>query len=158
MSEHDVKVSQLERELRFFPVPVSNPKRLTTGELAFFNEQGYLSGFRVFNQEEVNLNRLKSDALLERFIKEGKGSYAIDRYQDRFATIYDLATSVSLAWIFGYNWWIAVLLLYLPFLAGVTVVYPFGIVHGLTTAVLMATIGPALVRRARLLVHNVTTV
>jgi len=96
MSEHDAKVSQLERELRFFPVPVSNPKRLTTGELAFFNEQGYLSGFRVFNQEEVNLNRLKSDALLERFIKEGKGSYAIDRYQDRFATIYDLATAPSI--------------------------------------------------------------
>lgn len=96
MSEHDVKVSQLERELRFFPVPTANPGTLTTEQLCSYNEQGYLSGFKVFNDEEVKRNRVKSDALLERFIKEGKGSYAIDRYQDRFATIYDLATAPSI--------------------------------------------------------------
>lgn len=96
MSEHDAKVSQLERELRFFPVPTSHPKKITSEQLCFFNEQGYLSGFRVFNDEQVKQNRAKSDALLERFIKEGKGSYAIDRYQDRFATIYDLATAPSI--------------------------------------------------------------
>jgi ectoine hydroxylase-related dioxygenase (phytanoyl-CoA dioxygenase family) len=96
MSEHDIKVSQLERELRFFPVPEAHPKKLTTEQLCFFNEQGYLSGFRVFNDEQVRTNRQKSDALLEKFIREGKGSYAIDRYQDRFATIYDLATAPSI--------------------------------------------------------------
>jgi non-haem Fe2+, alpha-ketoglutarate-dependent halogenase len=96
MSEHDVKVSQLERELRFFPVPTANSRKLTKEQLSFFNEQGYLSGFRVFNEEEVKQNRRKSDSLLERFIKEGKGSYAIDRYHDRFAAIYDLATAPSI--------------------------------------------------------------
>jgi non-haem Fe2+, alpha-ketoglutarate-dependent halogenase len=96
MSEHDVKVSQLERELRFFPVSADHPKRLTRDQLCFFNEQGYLSGFRVFNDEQVRSNRQKSDALLEKFINEGKGSYAIDRYQDRFATIYDLATAPTI--------------------------------------------------------------
>ncbi len=96
MSEHDTKVSQLERELRFFPVQTDRPRKLTTEQLCFFNEQGYLTGFRVFNDEEVKQNRLRSDLLLERFIKEGKGSYAIDRYQDRFAAIYDLATAPSI--------------------------------------------------------------
>ena len=46
MSEHDVRVSQLERELRFFPVPTEHPRKLTSEQLRFFNEQGYLSGLR----------------------------------------------------------------------------------------------------------------
>jgi hypothetical protein len=65
--------------------------------------------------------------------------------------VYDVATSVIPAWIFGYNWWIAILLLYVPFLAGFGVVYPFGFVHELTTAVLMGAIGPTLVGRVRAL-------
>jgi energy-coupling factor transport system substrate-specific component len=69
--------------------------------------------------------------------------------------IYDIATSVIPAWIFGYSWWIAVLLLYVPFLAGFGVVYPFGFVHELTTAVLMVAIGPTLISRVGQLVsHN----
>ena len=96
MSDHDEKVSQLERELRFFPVSTAHPRKLTPEQLRFYNEQGYLSGLRVFDQREVGQNRQKSDALLEKFIQEGKGSYAINRYQDRFATIYDLATAPSI--------------------------------------------------------------
>jgi uncharacterized membrane protein len=68
--------------------------------------------------------------------------------------IYDVATSVIPAWIFGYSWWIAVLLLYVPFLAGFGVVYPFGFVHELTTAVLMFAIGPTLIGRVRQLVNH----
>jgi uncharacterized membrane protein len=68
--------------------------------------------------------------------------------------IYDIAASIIPAWIFGYNWWIAILLLYIPFLAG-GVIYPFGLVHEFTTAVLMGAIGPALIGRVRTLVsHN----
>ena len=66
--------------------------------------------------------------------------------------IYDIAASVVLAWIFGYQWWMAILLLYVPFLSGFGVMYPFGLVHELTTAVLMGAIGPTLIRRIRSLV------
>jgi uncharacterized membrane protein len=68
--------------------------------------------------------------------------------------IYDVATSVIPAWIFGYSWWIAVLLLYVPFLTGFGVLYPFGFVHELTTAVLMVAIGPTLISRVRQLVNH----
>jgi hypothetical protein len=68
--------------------------------------------------------------------------------------IYDVATSVIPAWIFGYNWWIAVLLLYAPFLTGFGVLYPFGFVHELTTAVLMVAIGPTLISRVSQLVNH----
>lgn len=66
--------------------------------------------------------------------------------------IYDVATSVIPAWIFGYSWWLAILLLYVPFLAGVF--YPFGFVHEITTAVLMGAIGPTLISRVRPLVSQ----
>jgi len=96
MSQHDVEVSQLKRDLRFFPVDDSGPTKLTMEQVRFYNENGYLSGFRVFEAAQTATARERSDALLERFIREGKGSYAIDRYQDRFATIWDLATTPTI--------------------------------------------------------------
>ena len=73
--------------------------------------------------------------------------------------IYDVATSLILGPLtFGYSWWIAILGLYAPFLAGYAVVYPFGFVHELTTAVLMGAIGPTLIIRVRQLAdHNTKT-
>ena len=68
--------------------------------------------------------------------------------------IYDVATSLILGPLtFGYSWWIAILGLYAPFLTGYAVVYPFGFVHELTTAVLMAAIGPTLISRVRQLAN-----
>ena len=67
--------------------------------------------------------------------------------------IYDVASSVIPAWMFGYSWWVAVLLLYVPFLAGFGVVYPFGFVHEVTTAILMGAIGPTLIGRIRVLIN-----
>jgi hypothetical protein len=73
--------------------------------------------------------------------------------------IYDVATSMILGPLtFGYSWWVALLGLYAPFLTGYAVFYPFGFVHELTTAVLMAAIGPTLIGRIRQLVnHNAKT-
>lgn len=93
MSRHDIEVSQLDRDLRFFPVSNPSPKKLSPAQIQLYNENGYLSGFRAFSPEEARAARERSDRLLEKFINEGKGSYAIDRYQDRFATIWDLATA-----------------------------------------------------------------
>ncbi len=96
MSQYDVELSKLDRELRFFPVSNPKPKRLTGQQIACYNRQGYLTGFRVLDAAERRQARERSDRLLERFIREGKGSYAIDRYQDRFATIWDLATTPAI--------------------------------------------------------------
>jgi len=68
--------------------------------------------------------------------------------------IYDVASSVIPAWIFGYSWWVAILLLYVPFLAGFGVLYPFGFVHEVTTAILMGAIGPTLIGRIRVLINQ----
>ncbi len=96
MSQYDLEVSKLKRELRFFPVSNSNPKKLTQDQIRSYNEDGYLTGFRVFGEAKAREARQRSDRLLERFIREGKGSYAIDRYQDQFRTIWDLATAPAI--------------------------------------------------------------
>jgi hypothetical protein len=63
--------------------------------------------------------------------------------------MYDVGTSVVDAFLFSYPAWPAVLGLYVPFLAGSVSPYPFGLVHELTTAILLGTIGPALVSQIR---------
>jgi len=96
MSEHDIEVTKLNRELRFFPVANPTPKHLTQDQISSFNREGFLSGFRVFDDRATREARERSDGLLEKFIREGRGSYAIDRYQDRLATIWDLAMAPAI--------------------------------------------------------------
>ena len=62
---------------------------------------------------------------------------------------FDIATSVIDAILYGYPWFPAVLALYVPFMPGNQSPYPFGFVHELTTAVLLGTIGPSLIRQVR---------
>jgi len=61
--------------------------------------------------------------------------------------LYDISSSVLLALMFGYSWFMSIIVLYVPFLAGS--IYPFGIVHGLTTAILLSLAGPPLIRQSR---------
>ena len=61
--------------------------------------------------------------------------------------LYDLSTSILLAWFFSYSWWLSILLLYLPYVGGLA--YPFGLVHELTTAILLSLAGPPLIRQSR---------
>lgn len=63
--------------------------------------------------------------------------------------VFDIGTSVVDAVIFSYPWQSAVLVLYVPFLAGGVSAYPFGLAHEITTAVLLAAIGPSLILRIR---------
>jgi len=96
LSEYDKKVRALQRELRFHPVVNPRPRRLSKEHVAFFNAQGYLSPFRVFDADGVERNRTDFDAILKKFLDAGKNSYAIDRYHDRIRAIYDLAKTPSI--------------------------------------------------------------
>ncbi len=48
MSEYDEKIKTLDRKLEFSPVVNQHPKRLTKEQISFYNEQGYLSPFAIF--------------------------------------------------------------------------------------------------------------
>lgn len=64
---------------------------------------------------------------------------------------YDIATSFGTALLYNYPWFPAILALYVPFIFGSASLYPFGLVHELTTAVLLGAIGPLLIRQ----IHSV---
>jgi uncharacterized membrane protein len=62
-----------------------------------------------------------------------------------YTMIYDVLTSLSFAVIYGYSWWLSIAGLYLPLLMGS--VYPFGLIHETTTAILFGLAGPPLIRQ-----------
>jgi non-heme Fe2+,alpha-ketoglutarate-dependent halogenase len=93
MAQHDEMVSKLDRDLRFFPTGSHSPRTLTLDQVRFYNEQGFLTGLRAFRDDQVRTNRDNFDRILQKFLDEGKDSYAIDRYQDKFSAIYDIAIS-----------------------------------------------------------------
>ena len=65
------------------------------------------------------------------------------------AMLFDIGTSIVDALVFSYPWIGAVLNLYVPFASAGVVGYPFGLAHELTTAILLAVIGPSLITKIR---------
>jgi len=96
MADHDRSVSELERDLRYFPVTTRQPRTLDGEQVTWYNVRGYLPGIRAFGEPAVSANRAAFDELLGQFLRAGKGSYAIDRYQDRIAVIHDLARTPAI--------------------------------------------------------------
>ena len=47
------ELNQLERELRFHPSTIENPRTLSADQVAAFNRDGYLKGIRIFSEEEM---------------------------------------------------------------------------------------------------------
>jgi len=119
------------------------------GALSMFISDLYFGGgyWTLVNAASMGLIAFLGGLLWSRRTRIGRVELVLGGFL--LTAIYDIATSVVLAWIFGYSWWLAILLLYVPFLAGFGVMYPFGLVHELTTAVLMGAIGPTLINRVR---------
>jgi ectoine hydroxylase-related dioxygenase (phytanoyl-CoA dioxygenase family) len=88
---HDA-LQEIERDLRFHPSPVTDPKTLTREQVERFNRDGYLKGYRVFSSEEIAGYRAYFDRLLARVIAEGGNSYSISTAHARYGRVYDLLT------------------------------------------------------------------
>jgi hypothetical protein len=89
--EHDA-LRTLERDLRFHPSRVENPATLTREQVAAFNRDGYLKGFRVFSDAEMAGHRAYFDALLARVLASGGSSYSISTAHLSYGKVYDLLT------------------------------------------------------------------
>ena len=86
------ELNQLERELRFHPSHVANPRTLTAEQVAAFNRDGYLKGIRIFSEEEIAGIRRYFDDLLARTLAAGGDSYSISTAHLRYGRVYDLLT------------------------------------------------------------------
>ena len=85
-------LNQLERDLRFHPSTVANPRTLTADQVAAFNRDGYLKGMRIFSDAEMAAIRQYSDDLLARTLAAGGDSYSISTAHLRYGRVYDLLT------------------------------------------------------------------
>lgn len=86
------ELNRLERELRFHPSTVENPRTLTADQVAAFNRDGYLKGIRIFSEEEMAGIRGYFDDLLARTLAAGGDSYSISTAHLRYGRVYDLLT------------------------------------------------------------------
>jgi hypothetical protein len=82
----------VERDLRFRPSPVTDPKTLSREQVAAFNRDGYLSGIRIFDGEEAAANRRYFDDLLAGVLAAGGTSYSISTAHMSYGPVYDLLT------------------------------------------------------------------
>jgi non-heme Fe2+,alpha-ketoglutarate-dependent halogenase len=88
---HD-EIERMQRDLRFHPSPVTEPRALTREQVDAFNRDGYVKGFRIFSPEEMAEHRAYFDALLARVIAEGGNSYSISTAHMKYGKVYDLLT------------------------------------------------------------------
>jgi non-haem Fe2+, alpha-ketoglutarate-dependent halogenase len=86
------QLSQLERDLRFHPSTTEHPATLTVEQIAAFNRNGYLSGIRIFDEEEIADIRRYFDELLAKTLAAGGDSYSISTAHMRYGRVYDILT------------------------------------------------------------------
>jgi hypothetical protein len=89
--EHE-KLAAVERDLRFRPSPVSDPKALSQEQILAFNRDGFLKGLRVFDDAEMTEHRRYFDGLLARVLAAGGTSYSISTAHLKYGPVYDLLT------------------------------------------------------------------
>ncbi len=87
------QLAETQRDLRFHPSTVTNPKTLTKEQVDSFNRNGYLAGIRIFSTAEITDLRAYFDELLARTLAAGGDSYSISTAHLRFGRVYDVLTN-----------------------------------------------------------------
>lgn len=90
MIPDDDELAQIERDLRFYPSTVADPRVLTRAQIEGFNRDGYVRPVRIFSAEEIADIRSYFDALLERVLADGGDSYSISSAHLKYGRVYDL--------------------------------------------------------------------
>lgn len=83
-------LEQMQRELRFFPCENSSPQTLTCEQIAAFNRDGFVTGLKVFDAEEMVEHRRYFDDLLARVIAAGGDSYSISSAHLKYGRVHEL--------------------------------------------------------------------
>src|SRR5436190_17445103 len=84
------ELPELERRLQFHPSTVTDPKVLTREQVAAYNQDGYLKGFRIFDSAEIAAHRQFLDETLAQVIAAGGNSYSIISAHVKYGPVYDL--------------------------------------------------------------------
>ncbi len=90
------ELAQMQRDLRFYPSQVTDPRVLSREQVAQFNRDGYVSGLRAFDEAQTLRNRQYFDALLAKVMAAGGDSYSISTAHLKYGYVYDLITNPSI--------------------------------------------------------------
>ena len=86
------ELSKIERDLRFHPSTVTDPRTLTRHQVDAFNRDGYIKPLRIFDAQEIAAIRAYFDELLAQTLAAGGNSYSISTAHLRYGRVYDLLT------------------------------------------------------------------
>jgi hypothetical protein len=86
------ELNKTQRDLSFHPSTVANPKTLTVDQVSAFNENGYLKGIRIFDEDAIAEIRRYFDELLARTLAAGGNSYSISTAHLQHGRVYDILT------------------------------------------------------------------
>ena len=83
-----------QRDLSFAPADPERARTIPADDVRFYNENGYIKPFRVFDDAETEANRRYFDFLLDEIKRQndGRDQYAINGFHTRCAGLYDIAT------------------------------------------------------------------
>ena len=87
------ELEQMQRDLRFHPSQVTDPRVLSREQIVQFNRDGYVRGQRVFDSAGTARNRQYFDTLLANVLAAGGDSYSISTAHLKYGYVYDLITN-----------------------------------------------------------------
>ena len=83
-------LKSLEREFKFEAVINNCPKFLQKKEIKVFNQKGFLTGIRLFDDDQIQKIRNYFDAILENTLATGSDSYSISTAHLKYKGVYDI--------------------------------------------------------------------
>ena len=86
------ELDRFDRELRFQPTFNSSPATFNESQIEQFNADGFLTGVRIFDDEQIAEHRRYFDDLLARVTAAGGDSYSISTAHLKYGRVYDLLT------------------------------------------------------------------
>lgn len=86
-------LDDIDRDLKFHPTINTSPTRLSYEQVEKYNTDGYLTGIRLFSEEQATAHRTYFDGLLKRALSEGRDSYSIATAHRKHRGVYDIATN-----------------------------------------------------------------
>ncbi|MBL4885995.1 MAG: phytanoyl-CoA dioxygenase family protein [Planctomycetaceae bacterium] len=84
------ELDAIERDLKFYPSPVTSPKTLSSEQLESYNRDGLIRPISIFSDEEICTIREYFDDLLKRTIAKGGDSYSISSAHLKHGPVWDL--------------------------------------------------------------------
>ena len=90
------RLNRMNRDFQFHPGQTSDPKTLTSEQVAAFNRDGYISPLNLFTEAEVVEHRHYFDQLLARVLASGQDNYSIKTAHLLYGKFYDLLTDLRI--------------------------------------------------------------